>query len=322
MLFGLDDSWVIYVLIGISAALLAETVYLVGFSTRSYRKHVNRRLRLNRDSPDRSTTLVALRKERGLTESGLYSLPLMRFNRLILQSGIRLQVHRLVLVCVVLAAVTVLGAMHFGFGLIEALLISVVVDLGFLYALANLLRRRRQAKFAAQLPDALDLIVRSLRAGHPIGTAISLVGRELADPAGTEFGMMSDEIAYGVDLDTALRNLYYRVGQQDLPLFVTAVSIQTSTGGNLSEILQELAGVIRLRFKLRRKVKALAAEGRFSAILLSGVPIVLFLILNSVAPSFYGSVLHHEATFKGLAIAGIWMAIGNYVMYRLVSFKF
>jgi tight adherence protein B len=321
-MFGLDETFIFYALIGISAALLAETIYLFGFSTRSYRNHVNRRLRLTQNTPDRNATLMELRKERGLTETGLYSLPLIRINRLFLQSGMRLRMQQAVLISIVVMVASMVAVLHIGFGFIEAVPIAIALNIAFWFSLATMLRRRRQAKFAAQLPDALDLIVRSLRAGHPIGTAIALVGRELPDPAGTEFGMLSDEIAYGVDFDTALANLYQRVGQQDLPLFVTAVSIQTSTGGNLSEILQELAGVIRLRFKLRRKVKALAAEGRFSAIFLSAVPIVLFFIINYVAPNFYGAVWHHEVTIKGLIIAGVWMAIGNYVMYRLVSFKF
>jgi tight adherence protein B len=189
------------------------------------------------------------------------------------------------------------------------------------WAVLATLRRRRHKKFGSQFPDALDIIVRSLRAGHPVPVAIAMVGREMPDPVGTEFGTASDEITYGADLETAMRNLYFRVGQQDLPLFVTAVAIQSSTGGRLSEILEDLSGVIRLRFKLRRKVKALAAEGKFSALILSVVPLLLFMILNAVAPDFYRSVWHHDATKVGLAAAGVWMIFGNLVMFRMVNFK-
>ena len=91
----------------------------------------------------------------------------------------------------------------------------------------RMLRSRRQKKFGAQFPDAIDIIVRSLRAGHPVPIAISMVAREMADPMGTEFGIVADEITYGADLETAMRNLYFRVGQDDLPLFVTAVAIQS-----------------------------------------------------------------------------------------------
>ena len=183
------------------------------------------------------------------------------------------------------------------------------------------LRSRRQKKFAAQFPDAIDIIVRSLRAGHPVPIAINMVARELPDPIGTEFGTVTDEITYGADLETAMRNLYFRVGTDDLPLFVTAVAIQGSTGGNLGEILQNLSAVIRLRFKMRRKIRALAAEGRASALILSSLPIAIFAIIQFVTPEFYASVWDEDITKKALAIAGCWMMLGNFIMYRLVNFR-
>ena len=182
-------------------------------------------------------------------------------------------------------------------------------------------RGRRHKAFASQFPDAIDIIVRSLRAGHPVPIAISMVARELPDPMGSEFGVASDEITYGADLETAMRNLYFRVGQDDLPLFVTAVAIQGSTGGNLSEILENLSAVIRQRFKMRRKIRALAAEGRASALILSSLPIAVFGIVNLVSPEFYSSIWHESITKVILGVAGCWMGIGNFIMYRLVNFK-
>ena len=179
----------------------------------------------------------------------------------------------------------------------------------------------RQKGFGAQFPDALDIIVRSLRAGHPVPIAITMVARESPDPIGTEFGIVADEITYGADLETAMRNLYFRIGQDDLPLFVTAVAIQGSTGGNLGEILANLSAVIRQRFKMRRKIRALAAEGRASALILSSLPIVMFMIVQLVAPDFYGSVWHEDITKIILATAGGWMACGNFIMYQMVNFR-
>jgi len=118
-----------------------------------------------------------------------------------------------------------------------------------------------------------------------------------------------------------MRNLYYRVGQDDLPLFVTAVAIQTSTGGNLGEILENLSGVSRQRFKMRRKIRALAAEGRASALILSSLPIAIFLLINLVSPTFYSSVWNESITKVALTLAGCWMGLGNFIMYRLVNFK-
>src|SRR5207344_238958 len=176
-----------------------------------------------------------------------------------------------------------------------------------------------QKKFGAQFPDAIDMIVRSLRAGHPVPIALTIVGKEMPDPIGSEFGIVSDEMTYGSDLETAMRNLYFRVGIDDLPLFVTAVAIQRSTGGNLGEILENLSSVIRDRFKMRRKIRALAAEGRASALILSSLPIGMFAVVNIVSPQFYASVWNEDLTKFALTVAGCWMGVGNFIMYRLVN---
>ena len=118
-----------------------------------------------------------------------------------------------------------------------------------------------------------------------------------------------------------MRNLYFRIGQEDLPLFVTAVAIQGSTGGNLGEILENLSGVIRERFKMRRKIRALAAEGRASALILSSLPIAIFLMIQVVAPDFYASVWNEDITKTALAIAGAWMGVGNLIMFKMVNFR-
>jgi tight adherence protein B len=148
-----------------------------------------------------------------------------------------------------------------------------------------------------------------------------MVGREMGDPIGSEFGIVTDEITYGADLETAMRNLYARIGSDDLPLFVTAVAIQGSTGGNLGEILQNLSGVIRQRFKMRRKIRALAAEGRASAMILSALPIGMFFIILWLVPDFYGSVWDVPLTKELVGGASFWMVIGNLIMFRMVNFK-
>jgi tight adherence protein B len=148
-----------------------------------------------------------------------------------------------------------------------------------------------------------------------------MVARELPDPIGTEFGTVTDEITYGADLESAMRTLYFRVGTDDLPLFVTAVAIQGSTGGNLGEILENLSSVIRERFKMRRKIRALAAEGRASALILSSLPIGMFVVINFLVPNFYASVWNEDMTKIALVLAGCWMGIGNFIMYRLVNFR-
>ncbi|MFL6797289.1 MAG: type II secretion system F family protein [Xanthobacteraceae bacterium] len=321
MLFELDPIYVIYFLVAASAGLFAEGCYLLVFSGASYRKNVNRRLKLLRDEPNRENILVQLRKERGLTGAGKYKLTLQGLNRLVLQSGLTLGLNKLFTIIGIGAVAAFVVTLVVRGDLQQALLSGVLCVSALPYLVLRFLRSRRQKRFAAQFPDGLDMIVRSLRAGHPVPIAISMVAREMADPIGSEFGIVADEITYGSDLETALRNLNFRIGQDDLPLFVTAVAIQGSTGGNLGEILENLSSVIRQRFKMRRKIRALAAEGRASAIILSSLPIAMFLIIQVVAPDFYASVWSEPITKTALAMAAGWMGIGNLIMFRMVNFR-
>jgi tight adherence protein B len=316
-----DTQYLFYAFIGLSAFLVFEAVYLLFFRSASYRKSINRRIELLKDRTDRESVLIQLRKERGLNSAGDYRLPIEYLNRLILQSGLSIGVAKLAVYVTVFAVIAAAAMFIVQQNLLYAALtfvfFSAVVPLLWL----NILRGRRQKKFGEQFPDALDIIVRSLRAGHPVPVAITMVGREMADPCGTEFGIVADEVTYGADLEGAMRNLYFRVGQDDLPLFVTAVAIQGSTGGNLSEILENLSGVIRLRFKMRRKVRALASEGRASAMILAALPIAIFGMIHMVSPDFYGSVWHHDMTKIALAGAAAWMGVGIFIMYRMVNFR-
>jgi tight adherence protein B len=318
---NIDSSYLVYLFAALGAGLLAEAVYLLFFTSRSYRKNVNRRLKLVENVTDREAILIQLRRERGLTMSGDYQLRLVALNRLILQSGLTMGVWKLgFYVCIV--AMFAFGAVMFTRGnFTEALGLAAFCCTLLPLLILKIMRGRRRKAFGSQFPDALDIIVRSLRSGHPVPVAISMVAREMADPVGSEFGIVADEITYGADLETGMRNLYFRIGQEDLPLFVTAVAIQSSTGGNLSEILQNLSSVIRQRFKMRRKIRALASEGRASAMILSSLPIMLFAIINVVAPEFYRSVWHEDVTKMALAGAATWMGIGNFIMYRMVNFK-
>ena len=320
-MFDFDQSYLLYLLIGISAAMFAEGAYLLLYNQASYRKNINRRLKVMDDKTDRESVLIQLRRERGLTGGGEYRLPLINLNQLILQSGVTIGLGRLVSFIVVGAIAAFAIIIAYDQSLWRAVLAAAVVGLLLPYLVLRFLRGRRQKKFGAQFPDAIDIIVRSLRAGHPVPVAISMVAREQPDPVGSEFGLVTDEITYGADLESAMRNLYFRVGTDDLPLFVTAVAIQGSTGGNLGEILNNLSAVIRERFKMRRKIRALAAEGRASALILSTLPIALLAIINFLVPDFYASVWSESLTKIALALAGCWMGIGNLIMFRMVNFR-
>jgi tight adherence protein B len=319
--FDFDLIYLIWLLVAASAMLTAEAIYLTCFSTASYRSQINRRLMLSKERKDRESVLVELRRERGLSSSGDYRFDFLALNRLVLQSGVTIGFTRFMVIVAMISGTAFVATLIIWGNVWYAVPVGLFCSTALPYLVLRLLRVRRQGKFNAQFPDALDMIVRSLRAGHPVPVAINLVAREMPDPIGSEFGIVSDEITYGADLETAMRNLYSRIGSDDLPLFVTAVGIQTSTGGNLGEILDNLSAVIRERFKMRRKVRALASEGRASAMILSALPIGLFIVVQVVAPDFYAAVWHESLTKILLGFAVAWMLAGNLIMFKMVKFK-
>ncbi|HEX8166154.1 MAG TPA: type II secretion system F family protein [Beijerinckiaceae bacterium] len=322
MTFELDPLYVFYGFGAIAAVLVVEALYLLLHNKKDYRTRVNRRLSISGKEANREKVLVQLRRERGLSTDGGYRLPIQAFNRLVIQSGVKMQPARVALALALCGLIGFMGVFAWTgeplYGLAAAALSAALIPLAVL-----LWRRKRRLKaFGTQFPEAIDIIVRSLRAGHPTPVAIAMVARELPDPVGTEFGMVADEITYGSDLEGALRAMMARTGHEDLPLFVTSVAIQATTGGNLSQILDNLAKVIRERFKMRRKIRGLAAEGRASAMILNAVPFVVFGIINWMSPSFYGAAWPHPMTKIALGGALAWMFVGNLIMRRMINFKF
>jgi tight adherence protein B len=184
------------------------------------------------------------------------------------------------------------------------------------------MRARRIGRFAEQLPDIIDIVVRSLRAGHPLPVSLSLVAREMPDPAGGEFAIVYDEVTYGRDIREALSNLYRRVGYEDLGFLVTSISVSYQTGGNLGDILARLAKMLRDRFRMKRKIKALSSEGRFSALALSIFPFVMFGIINLINPRYYGDVWGSPYLNLAALTGALLLITGNFVMYKMVNFKF
>ncbi len=172
----------------------------------------------------------------------------------------------------------------------------------------RILRGRRHKAFGAQFPDALDMIVRSLRAGHPVPIAITMVAREMRDPIGSEFGIVADEITYGADLETALRNLYFRIGQDDLPLFVTAVG---DPGIDRRQSRRDPGQPVQASSASASRCGARSARWRRKAAPpRSSSPrcrSLMFLIIQIVAPDFYAGVWNEDMTKKALLVAGTWM---------------
>ena len=311
----------VYIFAALAAILGAEAFYLLFADVKSNRDRVNRRVRLSAGSENRQDVLVSIRKERGLGAGGEGLIALAWLSTLFVQSGLTIGVAKAAVICAAAGAATGVATLVFTGSLLQAAAALVVGGTLLPFLVLRHFRNRRQKRFADQFPEAIELIVRSLKAGHPVPVAIGLVGREMKDPIGTEFGIVADEVTYGSDLVSAMKRLQERVGQEDLPLFLTAVSIQSTSGGNLREILQGLSDVIRQRIKMRRKVRAISAEGRISAYCLTAMPFVLFGAIGLISPEYYGGVWEEEATMIGLGAAIGWLAAGNLLMRKMLNFK-
>ena len=182
-------------------------------------------------------------------------------------------------------------------------------------------QRRRMLAFERQLPDALDLCVRALRAGHSLTTALKMVGEELPEPIGLEFTQLAREISLGMSTKDALDNLVYRVISEDLPFFVTAISIQQETGSNLAEILSNLAQVIRERFKVLGKVRALTAMGRASANILAIWPAVMIGSIFAANPDYVKPLWETQAGHTMILMSLAMIVVGYIVCRKMATIR-
>ena len=285
------------------------------------RRVVNQRLKVAESGLGVADVVLELRKQRGLSETGERLLRWTWLSDLIVRSGVKFQPGLWTLIALAGGAVVGFGVDLFSripaAAIAAGVAAALLGPLGWLKFTAG----RRAKLLSKQLPDALDVIVRSLEAGHPVPTAIALVGREMPDPIGSEFGMVADEIAYGAKLDLAVAHLSDRCRHADIDLFAATVRLQERSGGNLTGLLKMNAHTVRERLKLRLKIKAASAEGRISAIILTSAPFCVFGILLLLSPHYYGDVLGEKPIKVGLSILGGWMLLGNLVMRRMVDMR-
>ncbi len=319
-------DFLLYGVIFVAAFLLIEGLYYIFGDTRAGgKRNINRRLRLLDSGKDAFDVLNTLRRtSRGKASDWMTKAipPLSRLDRLVSQADVTIPTSRLLQIMAGLSIGTFVfhAALKHGISwqsFAWAALIGVALPIFYLYRR----RRRRLARFGEQLPEALDTIVRSLRAGHPINSGLALVAKETDDPIGSEFGIVVDEMTYGLDLREALEHMADRVGHPDLQFVVVSIHIQHGTGGNLAEVLAGLAQVIRGRFHLKRKVRALSAEGRMSAYILSILPFVVGGLIWLINPDYYGRYMG-DPTFNAIFIGGLFiMVMGIITMHRMVNFR-
>lgn len=291
------------------------------FGQAQMNKQLNRRLKAREQAGSVQQLITELRKERALNADGEMSLSSRWFNQLVTRSGIKFEPGKWAIISVIFATLAAGAVIYFiGHFVLAAIAGLVVFVMGPIFILSRT-GKQRSAKLAEQLPDGLGVIVRSLEAGHPVPTAIALVGSEMPDPIGTEFGMMADEVAYGASLKDSVRRLSERSFNQDVDLFAATIRLQAQTGGNLSELLKLNSSAIRERQMLRMKVKAASAEGRMSAMILTAAPFIVGGAVSFLNPEFYGELIYRPVVQYWLAGFGFWLFLGNMIMRRMIAFK-
>ena len=182
-------------------------------------------------------------------------------------------------------------------------------------------RKKRFAEFQRQLPDGLDLMARALRAGHAFSVGMKMVGDEFSDPIGPEFGRTVEEISFGIDVPEALKNLTARVDCVDLKFFVTALTVQRETGGNLAEIIEAISRLIRQRYELFGRIRSLSAEGRLSGYILFGLPFVMAGVLWYLNEEYMSLLFEDPVGHMMIGGAGLMMCIGAFVMKNMCQIK-
>lgn len=253
----------------------------------------------------------------------LMSIPRLRgLDNLLEQAGMGLSVSRLMGIQLLVAAVLCLilsVVLNWIFPL--ALLVSVVAGFSAPYVVVTRKRNKRRTLFAEQLPDTLDFISRSLRAGNPLMVTIKSVSENMPEPSASEFGITFNELNYGAEINEALHHLGERTGSEDIRFFITAVIIQRSTGGNLAEILNRISSVMRARANTYREIGILATEMQYSANVLVALPFIVAITISIIQPGYLDVLFKTEL---GLMLVGLQltlMGIGYWVVQRMINFR-
>jgi len=327
----IEQTYLLYGVIFVGVLLFVEGAYFfVRDTKRGSERAANQRMRLRTSGMEGRDVVMTLRRDAGQSHFWMVG-PLGRIDELLAEAGLVISTGRIVLIVLALIMFLWLGMIYlindFTF-LVDssaflALPFAALIGVGapVLYLMGA--KRRRINRFAEQMPDALDIMVRSLRAGHPITSAIGLVAREMPDPIGTEFGLLVDEMTYGLELTEALERMRQRVDHPDLQFMVVTVTIQHGTGGNLAEVLSNLSGVIRDRYRLYKKVAALSAEGRISGMVLAALPFFVGIAMYFVLPTakYYMAAAKTPVFLMVLMAAIVWYILSLYVMYKIIKIR-
>jgi tight adherence protein B len=330
---GLLVRLAILIAIFASVFLMSQLMMNSIVNLRGDRKAVNRRLTMLRSGLDRDAVNQSLLKNAPpilRPDAGFVERVHVRFTRMVMMSGVHFETRQLLVsmaigACVLTGLILLLAVgaqFRLTVGVVQlVLVIAMAIAVGLPVIVISRLAQRRFKRMEEQFPIAVDIFTRSLRAGHPIASAIFLITEEMEDPIGSEFGLVSDEVAYGADLTDALAAMAERWDLEDMRMFVVSVSVQSETGGNLAEILANLSTVIRARASMYMKVRALSSEGRMSGWMLTVLPVLTLISMFVVNPGFYLDVAQDSIFLIGFPGLLLLYAVGVMLIRRMVDLK-
>lgn len=323
----------IYVLAFLAIVVAAQGVAGVIHGSRDKVERTNRRLTMLASGKSRSEVYAALVR-RPLAGPGQNATLLRFYDQLVLyyrQAGMEgSPLSALSFVGLAAVGLWLVSFLLLRGGSLTGLVVNAVValpaslticTLGFWIWLSHK-RAKRLKQLEEQMPLALDVVNRALRAGHPVVSAVRLAGEEMGDPIGSEFGLIVDETTYGFEFREALANFARRTGAPDAHFFAVSIGVQSETGGNLAEILEGLAAVIRGRTMLSKKVKALSSEGRASAALLSALPVFLIAFIFMTQPDYYTSKTSDPIFWPVATGVFVSYLAGLYMIRRIINFRY
>lgn len=316
-----DQTLIFLIYCGVAVGVLIAFTSLVTLTNRreTTGEVRSRRLRMIREGRTLEERL-ALLKPPSIEEVGGRIPVLGRLTLMLRRADLTIPATGFLAGCMVLVLVIFTGLLMTP--LTVALSAALALSLGVLVPIAVLQVRidRKTKALIAQLPDALELMARGLRVGHPLNTSIASVAQEMPDPIGSEFGIIFDQINYGDDLPEAFQDFSERMDIEDLHYLSASIGIQHGTGSDLAHVVELLAKVVRSRIMLRKKVSAISAEGRISAIILSSLPVVMFCATSVLSPDYYAGV-YDDPAFVPVATAIVAMTVANALILRkLVNF--
>ncbi len=314
----------IYVAIFGAVLLVIQGIYLLLFGNQIARNNkLNRRLDLIEQGESKQDIIERLRKERSNHSGQASSMPLYGLVEAhARRANIAFTPSTLVLLMFGLSVFSfAMLSLFTGAALAVRITVSMAFGFGGVFFWLSSKAKNRVSKIQEQLPEAIELIVRSLRVGHPFGAAVTIASEEIQDPLGTELGLIADEIAYGRDAGEAISEFGERVDLQDLRFLAVSVSIQQKSGGNLAEILDGLAKVIRSRFKLFRRVKAITAEAKWSGMFLSGFPIAAMIMIQAIKPDYYDKAKETPLFIPLAIVVFVFLAINILYMRKMTNIK-